>query len=161
FRLPCTPLRLIVRPLVAAALPPVLRLEDDWLGVVDSAPRPSEEADVPPVAALPLEPTTPLELSGVTEPAPVPIVDADPPGPAALPPEPIVLLELLGPAAAPPCAAIPVAAEPATNIAVSAIKANRLTIIFILLNQPIPYRRNSPGTSVVPVMGAPIKRPAC
>ena len=35
-------------------------IEDDWLGVVDWAPRPSEEAEVSPEAALPPEPTVPL-----------------------------------------------------------------------------------------------------
>jgi hypothetical protein len=57
----------------------VLSEEDDWLGVVDWAPRPSEEAEVSPEAALPPEPTVPLALPGLTDPAPVPTVEADPP----------------------------------------------------------------------------------
>src|SRR5438477_11761487 len=64
-------------PLTAAALPPVPRLEDEALGVFDSAPRPREEADVPPAAALPPVPTTPLDPLAPAEPAPVPPVDAD------------------------------------------------------------------------------------
>jgi hypothetical protein len=83
---PCTPLRLIVRPLGAAALPPVPRVDDEVLGVVEVAPRPSEEAEVSPAAALPPEPTTPLALPGLSDPAPVPTVDAAAPGSAALPP---------------------------------------------------------------------------
>jgi len=75
--LPCTPLWLIARPLTAAALPPVARLEDDAFGVLDSAPRPSPEADVPPAAALPPVPATPLDPVAPTEPAPVPTVEAD------------------------------------------------------------------------------------
>ena len=50
FAPPCTPLWLITWPDGAAALPPVLSEEDDWLGVVDSAPTPSEEAEVSPEA---------------------------------------------------------------------------------------------------------------
>jgi len=64
-------------PLTAAALPPVPRLEDEALGVFDSAPRPREEADVPLAAALPPVPTTPLDPLAPAEPAPVPTVEAD------------------------------------------------------------------------------------
>jgi hypothetical protein len=123
FRLPRTPVRLIVRPPVAAALPPVPIVAEDWLGVVDSAPSPSEDAEVPPAAALPPVPTTPLALSGAAEAAPVPTVEAAAPGTAALPPA----------APAPLFCASPLAAEPATSIAVSAAKANRLIVIVNLL----------------------------
>src|SRR5205823_12268650 len=75
--LPCTPLRLIARPLTAAALPPVARLDEEVFGVVDSAPRPSPEAAVPPAAALPPVPATPLDPLAPAEPAPVPTVEAD------------------------------------------------------------------------------------
>jgi hypothetical protein len=63
--------------LTAAALPPVARLDDESVAVVDWAPRPSEEAEVPPAAALPPVPTTPLEPLAPTEPAPVPTVETD------------------------------------------------------------------------------------
>jgi hypothetical protein len=63
--------------LTAAALPPVLRLDDETLGVFDSAPRPREEADVPPAAALPPVPRVPLDPLAPAEPAPVPTVEAD------------------------------------------------------------------------------------
>jgi hypothetical protein len=118
--LPCTPLWLITWPPPAeAALPPVPSEEEDWVGVVDCAPSPSEEADVSPAAALPPVPTTPLLPLGDVEPAPVPMVDAD--APPALPAP-----------AAPPGAATPLADKPATNIAAAAAAANPLTVILML-----------------------------
>ena len=83
-----TRLRLIVLPSGAAALPPTATEFDDWLGVVEAAPSPSDEAEVSPAAALPAEPTVPLALPGAVEPAPEATVEADaPPGAGpALPP---------------------------------------------------------------------------
>jgi hypothetical protein len=77
FWFPCTPLWLIALPLTAAALPPVERLDDEVFGVVDSAPSPSPDAEVPPAAALPPVPATPLDPLAPTEPAPAPTVEAD------------------------------------------------------------------------------------
>src|SRR5829696_9193992 len=95
--LPCTPdLLCTLPPLAVAALLPVPSEDEDWLGVVEVAPVPSEVAEVPPDAALPPDPIVPLLPVGVVEPAPLPTVEADipvdVPGPAALPPVPIEVL---------------------------------------------------------------------
>jgi hypothetical protein len=90
--------------------------EDDSVGVVEVAPTPRDEAEVPPAAALPPEPITPLLLPGIVEPAPVPTVDADMPEPALLPPAAPALLD-------PGEAAI---ADPATKSAEIAVTAMRL-----------------------------------
>jgi hypothetical protein len=112
--LPCTPLWLIVFPLAVAALPPVPSEDDDWVGVVDLAPNPSEDADVSPAAALPPVPTVPLLLPGVTEPAPLPTVEAEAGPPAA--PAPL------------PCAC-PSVATPKASIKAIGIKETLLIVI--------------------------------
>jgi hypothetical protein len=63
--------------LTAAALPPLATREEEAVGAADWAPRPREEAEVPPAAALPPEPTTPLDPLAAAEPPPALTVEAD------------------------------------------------------------------------------------
>jgi hypothetical protein len=107
--------------------------EDDSVGVADVAPTPSDDAEVPPAAALPPEPITPLLAPGVVEPAPVPTLDADIPEAALLPPAAPAVLE-------PGEAAI---ADPAMNSAEMTVTVTRLIIDSLLSS---PYGKNDGGS---------------